>query len=431
MRKILMIAFHYPPFRGSSGIQRTLKFSRHLPDYGWQPIILTARPSAYPQTGSDLLTDIPTAVPVKRAFSLDTARHLSVRGAHLRWMALPDRWISWWIGAVPAGLRLIRKYRPEVIWSTYPIATAHLIGLTLHRLTGVPWIADFRDPMTDTDPMTGIEYPLDPAVRRVNRWIERPTVRYCTQAVFTTPSTLNMYAERYPTLPPSRWAIIANGYDEEDFLAAERIAPLRASSHSPTVLVHSGALYPTARDPHTFFDAVVGLHRAGKICPSTLKIILRASGDEDYYRRHLQQKGIDNIVVLEPPLPYREALGEMLAADGLLIFQASNCNWQIPAKLYEYLRARRPIFALTDPAGDTARVLRTAGIDTIVPLDAKEQIAQSLLDFLQRIHAGLAPVAQQTEVERHSRKARTRELVDLLNMCNHSKGDRRQLSGSS
>jgi hypothetical protein len=215
MKKVLMIAFHYPPLRGSSGIQRTLKFSCYLPNYGWQPIVLTANPRSYPQVGVDQLHDIPQSMQVTRAFALDAARHLSVRGAYLRWMALPDRWVSWWLGGVIAGLRLIHQYRPEVIWSTYPIATAHLIGLTLHGLTGIPWLADFSDSMTEDN------YPPDPVTRRVYRWIERQTVKHCVQGIFTTPGTTRIYAERYPELPRSRWSMIANGYDEEDFSMLE------------------------------------------------------------------------------------------------------------------------------------------------------------------------------------------------------------------
>ena len=116
MNKVLMIAFHYPPYCGGSGIQRTLKFSRYLPDHGWQPIILTASPRAYSQVGYDQVNEIPAGVSVTRAFALDTTQHLSIRGSYLRWMALPDRWISWWLGAVAGGLRVIRKHRPEVIW---------------------------------------------------------------------------------------------------------------------------------------------------------------------------------------------------------------------------------------------------------------------------------------------------------------------------
>jgi hypothetical protein len=407
-KNILMVAFHYPPVRGSSGIQRTLTFSRYLPRHGWQPIVLTAHPRAYSQIGDDQLQDIPGSVPVERAFAWDTAQHLSIKGAYPTWMALPDRWVSWWLGAVPAGLRLSWRYKPRVIWSTYPIATAHLIGLTLHWLTGKPWIADFRDSMTEDD------YPPDPSTRKVYRCIERLTVKHSTRSVFTTPGTLRMYAERYPAIPPSHWTIIANGYDEDNFLAAEQTVPTLVSPPDRLVLVHSGALYPWERDPRAFFAAVATLRQAGAISQATLKVVLRASGHETSYRQQLRENGIDDVISLEPAISYREALAEMLTADGLLIFQASNCNHQIPAKIYEYLRARRPIFAMTDPIGDTAEVLKTAGINTIVPWDSKEQIARGLLHFLAELREGRAPIAKDSEIDRHSRAARTRELAELV-----------------
>src|SRR5262249_52509224 len=190
----------------------------------------------------------------------------------------------------------------------------------------------------------------------------------------------------------------------------------RSSPHNCIVLVHSGLLYPSERDPRAFFAALSELHRAGKIAPANLKIILRASGNEDSYRWHLRACGLEDMVFLEPSIPHHDALAEMLNADGLLIFQASNCNHQIPAKIYEYLRAQRPIFALTDPRGDTCEVLQAAGIDTIVPWDSKEQIAQGLLHFLSQVRAGWAPIASAKEVERHSRKARTQELGQLLDV---------------
>jgi hypothetical protein len=288
----------------------------------------------------------------------------------------------------------------------------------LHRLTGIPWIADFRDPMTEKDPLTGEEFPSDPSVRRINRWIERPTVARCARAVFTTTGTLSMYEEHYPDVTPSRWTIVANGYDEEDFVVAERLLGYRpAVQRERVVLVHSGLLYPEARNPRPFFASLAELRRAGKIAPSNLNIILRASGHEDRYRRHLEEIGIDDIVTLEPALPYHEALVEMLQADGLLIFQAASCNWQIPAKTYECLRAGRPIFALTDPSGDTAGVLKAAGIDTVVPLDSTDQIARGLIDFLNRVRQSCAPIAGMKEIEAHSRRARTKELAKLLDAC--------------
>lgn len=408
-----MIAFHFPPVRVSSGIQRTLAFARDLAEHGWEPIVLSAHPRAYEKVGDDQLGDIPAGMPVYRPFALDAARHLSLFGAYPKEFALPDRWSSWRLGAIPCGLGILRRHRPDVIWSTFPIATAHVIGRSLASRSGKPWVADFRDSMTEPD------YPKDPTVRNVYRKIERSTVELAARSVFTTPGALRMYAERYPELDGSRWALIPNGYDEGKMMEAEAaLARRRSSAAAPTgtrtTLLHSGTLYPWERDPRPFFEAVASLRKAGAISPDTLRVVLRATGHDERYASLLRSAGIDDIVRLEPQVGYAEALAEVLAADGLLLFQAANCNHQIPAKLYEYLRARRPVFAMTDAAGDTAGVLREAGIDTIVPLDSSLRIEEGLRAFLTAIRGGTAPVPGPEIIPRFSRRARARELAALL-----------------
>lgn len=424
MNRILMIAFHYPPLHGSSGIHRTLNFSRCLSEFGWQPIVLTVTPGAHATLDPHGAARLPATAVVERALALDAARQLSIGGAYPKLIALPDRWVSWWPSGVLKGLRLIRRHRPALLWSTYPIATAHLIALTLHRLTGVPWVTDFRDPMVERDPITGEEYPYDPTIRRVNAWIESAAVRRCVRAVFTTPGTARMYSDRYPDLPAERWQVIENGFDEESFVAAEG-EPVDACDDDsrPLKLLHSGILYREHRDPTAFFDAVAELRERGVISASSLQIVLRASGFEDVYGAQIRERGIDDIVSLEHSVPYEQALAEMLTADGLLIFQASNCNWQIPAKAYEYLRARRPILALTDPEGDTARLLRSDGVDTIAPIDSRALIAQAIEDFLTRIRAGSAPLPDAAKVMRHSRRNRTSEFAALLETVLASSGN--------
>jgi hypothetical protein len=404
-----MIAFHFPPVQGSSGVQRSLKFARYLPEHGWKPLILTAHARAYGATHTGQMAET-EGMDVRHAFALDTRRHLAVGGRYPGFLARPDRWCTWAFGAVPAGLSMIRRYRPEVIWSTFPIATAHRIGHALHRLSGIPWVADFRDSMTEAG------FPEDPAVRRSYLRIERRAIAHSRFAVFTTPGARAMYAGRYPAIPPERFQVIENGYDEEDFAGLSH-AGMAHTDATPLALLHSGILYPSERDPTAFFEALRALREAGEIKPETLSVRLRATGHDGHYHRQLSEMGLSDIVRLDPAIGYRAALEEMVRADGLLLFQASNCNHQIPAKLYEYLRARRPIIAFTDPAGDTASVLRHAGVTTVAPLDNTQAITTLLRELLPRLRTGTATLADETEVVKNSRRSRAAELARLLDQA--------------
>ena len=402
-----MIAFHYPPEGSSSGVQRTLSFSRYLRDSGWEPIVLTANPRAYTVRRDDQLGDIPDGVVVRRAFAVDAGRHLAVSGRYPRFAALPDRWVSWWVGAVAAGWRLVRKYRPDVLWSTYPIATAHAIGHSLQKLTRLPWVADFRDSMTEED------YPRDARQWRAYRRVERNTLGVASRVVFTAPGAVRMYRERYPEVDASRFSVIPNGYDEASFAEAERNAGGR-SSKSKTTLLHSGVLYPSERDPRCFFAALARLLRSQQIDSGSLQIVLRNTGHDEYHRALVDKYGVQSVVSLAPPLAYREALREMLDVQGLIILQGASCNHQVPAKIYEYFRARKPILALTDPAGDTAKVLRDASLGSIAPLDDEELIADELVSFVKAVRSEDAPIAADAHIALHSRQARARALAGLL-----------------
>jgi glycosyltransferase involved in cell wall biosynthesis len=406
MKRLLMIAFHFPPMTGSSGIQRTLRFARYLPQFGWEPLILSASPRAYERRGDDQIEE--PAV-VQRAFALDAARHLAVRGRYPAWIARPDRWISWWIGAVPAGLTMIRRYRPQAIWSTFPIATAHKIGHTLHRLSGLPWIADFRDPMAQDG------YPADPKTWKSFKRIEERALRQAAFSVFVTSGAARAYRTRYPDLPCERITVIENGYDEEVFERVSNRGGVAgpASAHTIT-LVHSGIVYPVERDPTQLFQALRTMLDAGRLTPGRLRLRLRASTYESLLGRLIGTYRLSDIVELAPPIPYEDALKEMLSASGLLVLQARNCNDQIPAKVYEYLRCRRPILALTDPSGETAALLRRAGMRSIAPLESAIEIARVLDRFLSQLERGEAELPDEQFVHAASRLHRTRELADLL-----------------
>jgi glycosyltransferase involved in cell wall biosynthesis len=408
-KRLLMIAFHFPPMAMSSGIHRTLSFARHLSEAGWQPIILTAMPRAY-ETVSDTHRDAAIEnIIVHRAFAVDTARHLAIRGHYPGALARPDRWASWWLGAVPAGLRLIHRYRPAAIWSTYPIATAHAIGATLARVSGLPWIADFRDPMAQEG------YPSNPKTWQSFRRIEERAIRTSSYAVFVTAGAARMYATRYTDIPASRFKVIENGYDEDVFRVAEANSldktPLTPGA---VTLVHSGIVYPSERDPRMLFEAVRNLDQKRAIDPTKLRLRFRGAHHEHLLQQLAAAAGIGRYIEIVPPIPYPEALAEMLRADGLFVMQASNCNDQVPAKLYEYARARRPVLGLTDPRGDTAATLRALGIDHIAPLDSAGAIERALTEFVAAVRAGTVRLPDRGAVERASRRGRAVQLLELL-----------------
>lgn len=406
-KRALLIAFHFPPQAASSGIQRTLSFSKHLGRYGWEPMVLSAHPRAYSQQNPSQLASVPADLVVRRVFALDSKRHMGIRGRYLELLSLPDRWISWWLGAIPSGLSLIRKYKPQVIWSTFPIASAHLIGLTLHRLTGLPWIADFRDPMLQP------AYPTSGRQRAIYGWIESQAIKRCSYALFTTQRALDSYKTRFPKVPAAKFRLIENGFDEDEFgrLMDEAAPPQRGQR---LTLLHSGVLYKQGRDPQAFLAALATLKASGKIEAASLRVILRAPGDIDGIAACVAQHGVADIVDVLPPIPYREALNEMLAADALLLFQGTPFNSQIPAKIYEYFRARKPILGLVDPAGETATVLRGAGFDSIVDLEGSENIACTLEHFIPLVRDGNAYVASNEVVARASRTNKARELASLF-----------------
>ena len=407
-RRVLMVAFHFPPMAGSSGIQRSLRFVQHLPSQGWDPIVLSAHPRVYDRTGSDLLAQVPASVPVHRAFALDTARHLSLGGRYPGALARPDRWSSWRLGALPAGLALIRRYRPDVIWSTYPIATAHRIALTLHKLSGVPLVMDFRDPMAQEG------YPADPRTWRSFVQIEQEAVRHASKLVFVTPGCQRLYRERYGHAGSERFALIENGFDEEAFVDAERDRTSEALNPGRLTILHSGIVYPSERDPTALFEALGRMLRAGRIDEATLRIRFRAPLHSDLLERLAAQTGTRSLIEILPAVPYREALREMMRSDSLLVMQGANCNDQIPAKLYEYFRAGRPILGLADPTGDTGVCMLRAGVRQVVPLEDTARVERALDQHLMDLRSNSLTACPSELIATMSRRARTEALASLL-----------------
>lgn len=405
---VLYIAYHFPPILGSSGVHRTLAFTRHLDEIGWKVRVLTTSVAAYKNWHADQFAFIPKGIEVIRAYARDTSRHFACSGRYLGLMALPDLWQSWILGGLVSGLRAIRRDRPDVIVSTYPIASAHIIGYLLHRLTGTPWVADLRDPMAQED------YPQDPKKKRIFEWIERKIVRHARRAIVTAPGARDFYLHKFPDSEPSFWVTIPNGYDAKMF---EGIAPspdAAVEDGRRRVLLHSGVIYPSERDPSDLFAALAELKAEGAIDADTLEVRLRASGNDAWIGAKADELGIDDLVSLVPPIPYREALQEMTQVDGLMLLQAENCNYQIPAKAYEYIRVQKPVLALTPPEGDTGQLFADLDIADVASLHDRESIKTSIRHWLDSIGNADERKTDAATVERYSRQNQARVFADLL-----------------
>lgn len=402
-----MIAYHFPPSAMGSGHLRTLGFARYLPALGWKPIVLSVRPIAYPRTAAIPDGAIPQDCHVYRTLALDARRHLGIRGRYPGFLAQPDRWATWWPAAVIRGLRLIRRHRPQAIWSTYPIMTAHCIAHTLSRMTGLPWIADFRDPVSSS-----VEAGNPFSVSSQKHW-ERKVLDRASRVVFTTPGAMRRYAENYPeTFRGNRMAVVSNGYDEAAFSSLPELSP--RAPHGPLRFVHSGILYPDGRDPLPFFSALANLKEGGALSADDISIVLRASGSETRYQEEIRRLGLEHMVTLSPPVPNHAALREQADADALLLFQGSKFDHQIPAKVYEYLRIGRPIFALVGKDGDTEALLRESGGASLVSLDDIPGIEKGLQEFICALRHQGAPVANENIVKAYSRRQGAARLAGLL-----------------
>jgi hypothetical protein len=402
-----MIAYHFPPIQGSSGVHRTVQFAKHLPEFGWEPLIVSVHPRAYPKIGKDWFGGLPESAIINRAFALDSARHLAIRNRYLSYTAIPDRWVSWWPQGVITCLQLIKKYKPSLIWSTFPVASAHLIALTVQRLTGLPWVADFRDPMIqEAQPEPGI-------IRNVYQWIEKMTIQQSSAAVFVSNTALTHYANNFPGKSSNYWQLVENGFDEDLFQCDDFVSEPSSCGQDDGLIkiVHSGILYSKGRNPLAFFEGLSSYLRKGG---APVEVTLRGAGLEIDIEKWIASFGLKGTVKVKPGISYTGAIKEMINADALLLFQGSEYNKQIPAKVYEYIRAGHPILALTDECGETAGLLKEWDGVYVSKITSPEDIENALFQVVNDIQTSKKPCRVQKEVSKLSRREGTLKLSKIL-----------------
>lgn len=411
MKNVLLVAFHYPPIGSSSGVLRTLKFSKYLPENGWIPHVLTVKEYLYPVKDYGLVNDIPAEAVVHRTVALDAMRHLGVNGRYLGMLAIPDRFISWFPFGTIRGLRVIKATNISAIFSTSPHPTAHLIAGALKTLTGVPWVADFRDPWVEEPPDRMAARSLR---NRIDSVLEKRVIRHADRVTVTTPNLRDAFRARYPWLPPDQICTIYNGYDEEDFRGLEK----GGGPNKWFEIVHAGLVSQEYRDPGPLLQAASRLVRASRLRSEDIRITFLGGGSylrsKDFVKQ-VHDLGLEKTVEVIERVEYQAALERLRRAAVLLLLQASeDTKSLIPAKTFEYLRIGRPILAITYD-GATSDLLR--GMEQCYVASPGDQSAlQQMLVTLYRLWQTSANrIAVSRPVSRYERRSLTAELAGLLN----------------
>jgi len=402
-RRVLFVAYQFAPSL-EMGARSCVQIARYLPLYGWSPVALTAREKYIEERyrGSDdeiAKLGLPDAIVRTRLLphpfdiyrwlrsalrrkpqdrsgaAAETAivvdRPLAEKGM-LRRLALsalsiPDMYTGWILPAVVAGLKAARESKAEQIFSSGPFWTNHLVGLALSYFTGLPWTAHFRDPWIAGNWQAS----TSSLATRLNKWLERIVVTRATAVVSVTEEHSATFRQAYPDLPPDKFFTVPNGYDNEEWSDEEwELGPTEIQreqeSEKKFLITYTGKFY-IERDPQPLFRALRTLIDSGEIEREQVRVDLVGwceTSEGRSVKEMADKFGLSDCVNILGPRGRQETIRRMMRAN-LLLLLAERFIIQIPGKTYEYLRAGRPILALT-PEGALAKFMRRTGAGWVV-----------------------------------------------------------------
>lgn len=429
-RHVLALSYYFPP-AGGPGVQRILKFVKYFPSHGWRPVVLTVRQGAYPAHDPSLKDDVPPAAVVHRTPSLDPhwfyARLAgrsddevdvgSVEGEEEGWVQtiarwiranlfLPDARVGWVPFAVWRGLRLIEEHPVDAILTTGPPHSTHLAGAALQAWTGVPWVADFRDPWTDINYYD--ELPHTPPARRLDAALERLVIRRARAVTTVSPTWRDLLAGKTGSKSRTSVSVVQNGFDTDD-LPPGPSAPATDAFE----LTHVGSLY-ASRNPMGLWRALRQLRAEDAI--SALRLKLVGTVDPNV-RQGLQAHGLMDVTEIVPYVPHEEAVGYMRRA-GLLMLSIEDFpqdTGMMTGKIYEYLAAGRPVVGVGPSDGDAATLLRTTEGGELFGRDDVSGLAQFIRAHYDAWEEGSPrPGASPEALRPYRRSALTEQMATVL-----------------
>ncbi|OQB65973.1 MAG: putative glycosyl transferase [Bacteroidetes bacterium ADurb.Bin141] len=428
MKKVLVITYYWPP-SGGAGVQRWLKFVKYLRQYGWEPVVFTVADGEFPERDDSLLKDIPEGIeiirePIKEPYLLyklfiGRGRKEKIHAGFLTekkkssllqniavWIRgnffIPDARMLWIKPSVNNLHKWLEQNKVDALVSTGPPHSCHLIALRLKKLTGIPWLADFRDPWTKIDYYKDLK--LTARADRKHHRLEREVISNA-DAVVTVGKTMQ---EEFAALVSRDIDCITNGYDDED-ITKENVVPDKEFS-----IAHVGTMVKT-RNPVALWQALSELLKEEPEFKNYL--LLKLVGKVDVtVQESLKQYGLINNVKFIDYLSHEDVVKVQRQSQILLLVinRTHNAKGVLTGKLFEYMAARRPVICIGPVDGDAAEIINETQCGKTVDYDDGNSLKKIVNEYyMQYMNHKLN--ASSVNIEKYSRKILTEKLSQVLN----------------
>ena len=434
MKKVLIITYYWPP-SGGAGVQRWLKFSKYLSEFGWEPVVFTVANGEFPEQDNSLLKDIPKnleviKVPIKEPYviyKLLTGRKKNekihagfltekkkksflqdfavwVRGNFF----IPDARMLWIKPSVKELQQWLNTNTVDAIASTGPPHTCHLIAMQLKDKTGLPWLADFRDPWTNIDFYKDL---------KLTRWADKKHHRLEKAVVTTADAVVTVgktMQEEFATQFSRKIECITNGYDDDDVVAAA------LSTDKQFSIAHVGTMVKT-RNPESLWKALQQLLIEEPSLKDHLQIKLVGKVDT-LVNSAIENAGLLQFVYRIDYIPHDEVVRIQQQSQVLLLVvnNTPNAKGVVTGKLFEYIAAKRPILCIGPTDGDAAKIIVETQSGHCAAYDDVTSIKTILKDYFNKfLKSELKSNAK--NIEAYCRRNLTEKLSVVLNNITQNK----------
>lgn len=429
VKKVLIITYYWPP-SGGAGVQRWLKFAKYLPEFGWEPVIYTPENPESPAQDQTLLNDVSPETTVLKTpiwepfdwYKTLTGKSKDEKlGAGFlsenssvgrsekiaRWirgnMFIPDAKCFWIKPSVRFLTKYLRENPVELIISTGPPHSTHLIALRLKQKTKICWLADFRDPWTEIDFFDQLK--LTRWARKLHHKLEGKVIRQADRVV-TVGQTMSASFSKHYQRPV---VTLTNGFDTDDIDLSPATVPGTKFS-----LVHVGSINKD-RNHQVFWESLSELKNENEAFRTNLE--LHFIGKTDLaVRQSVEKYDLADQVKFTPYLNHDEVLQHEKQATVLYlpVNNTPNARGILTGKLFEYLASQRPVLAIAPPDGDLAAILREAEAGWVSGFDDKDGFKKNLLMAFEQFQKGSLS-SSASGIGKYSRKSLCRLLVEEMN----------------